>query len=98
MKCSSWKNILENPPDIEVLEAEVILFNNFAVINCIEVIGDYYLSTSNGLIYNDEEWLFFYHHSSPIMSEFIRVEKDDDDERQGKEVTHRDNKRKRQIN
>lgn len=84
----SWKNILQDPPNIETFETELSLFGNFALITCVEAVNDYLLSAANGLVLDKGNWRFYYHHSSLIMMEFSEDEDADVDEDEGEFQLH----------
>lgn len=77
----SWKAILQSPPPVRVERPTALTYDGFALVHCVEAIGEDRLAAVNGFVWEDGAWRMVLHQSGSIAEAFLdRSDEDEDDE------------------
>jgi len=65
---ASWEAILAEPsnPQIQNKSAEASIYGDYAIVICIECVGDSNLCATNSFMKVDGDWKLFHHHAGPV--------------------------------
>lgn len=64
----SWRQIAENPPQIEISDAQAQIIRGLAAVTCFEHIGDTLLAATNLFVWENGRWAITCHQSGPVQA------------------------------